>query len=403
MSTGFWKNSAAVRFFAIVLLLVAVLVTVGITYAQSTGNQVYSIAVNKAGAMRLLTPDGNGNFTDKPRNDETVIELPSRQMVLMLESRLNQSVSIISELQSLLQDQGNTIATLQEQSNNQTSLITALTGQATAQESTIDNLLAQLAGQQSTLNTLMARVNEQQAAIDDLTARVTFLEENGGGGGGGGPVIPPSAVLWMSGDQPAEPAVVNDLSQHVNNGVVSGAVWDTLPGGLWYLKFDGVDDSVDFGNHPSLNITDNLTVKVWALPESQRVAVVWVVGKDASGGRSFAYGMSASFFLWAQHSGWNVGSSPAALTPSHWHQIVYTYDASAAVFSFYIDGVLSRTIASPPAISPSSTGLFLGKRSYIGAEGYYKGSTALLEVHHAAWSAAEVQDSFNAEKARFGL
>ena len=65
------------RFLVIIMLLIVLVATVGITYAQSTGSQVYSVAVNKAGAMRLLQADGNGSYANKPRSDETVIDIPS--------------------------------------------------------------------------------------------------------------------------------------------------------------------------------------------------------------------------------------------------------------------------------------------------------------------------------------
>lgn len=196
---------------------------------------------------------------------------------------------------------------------------------------------------------------------------------------------------------------IQDRSAQAQPGVITGAVWKRLPTGLWYLSLDGVDDGIDCGNHPSLNVTDRLTVKLWVLPETQNFSTVWVVGKDTAGGRSFAYGLSSSYYLWGQHSGTNVGSSAIALTPVKWHQVVYTYASDAATFSFYINGMLDRTIASPPAISASNSNLYLGRRGYAGAEGYYKGGIALVEIQRKSWCPLEVQNSFNREKSLFGV
>jgi len=208
--------------------------------------------------------------------------------------------------------------------------------------------------------------------------------------------------LWLSG-LPGGGSKIQDRSPCAQPGAITGATWKRLPSGLWYLSFDGVDDGVDCGNHSSLNITDRLTVKLWVLPESQNFANVWVVGKDAAGGRSFAYGISSSYILWAQHSGANVGSSVGALTTTRWHQVVYADAADAATFSFYINGVLDRAIASPPAINSSNTNLWLGKRAYVGAEGYYKGGIALVEIQRKLWLPIDVQNSFNREKRLFGV
>jgi len=197
--------------------------------------------------------------------------------------------------------------------------------------------------------------------------------------------------------------VAHDRSSRGNRGVLTGAIWQRLPTGLWYLWFDGVDDGVNCGNHPSLDVTDKLTVKLWVLPESQTAGLVWVVGKDGAGGRSFAYGMNSSLYLFAQHSGSNVGSSANPLVAVRWHHIAYVYASDAALFRFYINGVLDSAITSPPAISSSSTDLCLGRRSYIGAEGYYKGGIALVEIQHGIWSALEVKNSFDREKSLFGV
>ena len=80
---------------------------------------------------------------------------------------------------------------------------------------------------------------------------------------------PPSAgsVLYLPG-YPAQGSVIQDFSGEGNDGTITGATWkNDTPGGIWYLYYDGGDDSTSCGNDVSLNITSELTAEVWLKPD----------------------------------------------------------------------------------------------------------------------------------------
>jgi hypothetical protein len=59
--------------------------------------------------------------------------------------------------------------------------------------------------------------------------------------------------------------IAYDSSGNGNDGAIYGATWTTGKNGS-ALEFDGVDDYVNCGNDPSLNIADEITVIAWIYP-----------------------------------------------------------------------------------------------------------------------------------------
>lgn len=334
-----------------------------------------------------------------------MIELPSRQLISLLESQITEQETTIGELMSKISGQEDAISDLQNRLTTQESTIADLMNQVTGQESTINMLLARLSDQEDTINDLMTQLDEQQDAITDLQDRVTWLEQHGGGGGGGGPTIPPDAVLWMAEDEGGG-SIVKDESQYGNNGTVYGnPTWATLPSGVWYLTFDG-DDYVNFGNNASLQPTNAFTVAFWMNPITLRS---WstVLGKTTGtswndGFGIYAYGSSLRFWInWYQTN--FVYAQPIAL--GAWQQIVFVFDRSLpdGNMQIYLNGVLvsTRTYTNP-VIATNGSFLF-GQTDNSGQDYTYKGSMAMLRIFNRAWTTSEAQDSFNEEKQLFGL
>lgn len=62
-------------------------------------------------------------------------------------------------------------------------------------------------------------------------------------------------------------AVAHDSSKNSNDGTIYGALH--RPGIINYaLRFDGINDYVDCGNDPSLDITDEITIEALIIPEN---------------------------------------------------------------------------------------------------------------------------------------
>jgi len=57
-------------------------------------------------------------------------------------------------------------------------------------------------------------------------------------------------------------ATILDNSPFGNHGTITGATWNRLPSGLWYLNYDG-DDRVNCGQASSLKPTNDATWECW--------------------------------------------------------------------------------------------------------------------------------------------
>jgi len=213
-------------------------------------------------------------------------------------------------------------------------------------------------------------------------------------------------MLWMSGDE-AGNGTVHDLSSHLNDGTITGGTaWNMLPDGTWYLTLNGDTGLVNFGNDVSLQPTNAFTIVMWLKPNT---LVNWdaILGKTTSGGwnngfGAYAYSGALRFWVnWYQTTG--VTTPP--LTPGAWQQVVLTFnkDLPSSNLQCFINGAAgsSRNYTSPVTATPGN--FFFGDTHGTGLNYRYDGSMAMLRVFNTAWTVAEVQSSFNAEKARFGL
>ena len=81
---------------------------------------------------------------------------------------------------------------------------------------------------------------------------------------------------WDFDEGPGE--VARDVSGNHNHGVVQGPVW--VERGTGYaLSFDGVDDYVDCGHSPSLDLTSAVSLEAWVQPGSLPPHEPLIVGK----------------------------------------------------------------------------------------------------------------------------
>jgi len=213
-------------------------------------------------------------------------------------------------------------------------------------------------------------------------------------------------VLSLTG-LPGGSATIYDRSPYGNNGTITGATWKRLPSGLWCLEFDGTDDSVDCGNHSSLNITESLTIGLWA---NYTGLNTWgaIVHKGPGGTPpTSGYGVmqtdtSGQLVFWV-----GDGSSASSKTLSNfyqlnvWYYIVFVYENGQGG-KIYKNGVLiDNTLADIGAIDPSNQPLKIGQNDGWGD--YHTGYIALIQIYNRALTALEIQNHFNRERHLFGV
>jgi len=137
--------------------------------------------------------------------------------------------------------------------------------------------------------------------------------------------------------------VLQDKSGNGNDGKIHGAEW-VKTGNGYALKFDGVDDYVDCGNGPSLDITGPISLEAWVYLESApKKNEAGIVGKFytsytlnySTNGRCYWYRTSGGHFC-----------RTLPLETGSWHHLVGTmgiFHGATPKTSFmklYVDGKL---------------------------------------------------------------
>jgi hypothetical protein len=122
---------------------------------------------------------------------------------------------------------------------------------------------------------------------------------------------------------------LQDLSGHDNHGEIRGATW-VKSGAGYALSFDGVDDYVDCGNGPSLDITGPITLQAWVKPTAANQGEPGIVGKFFES-YAFTYYSTAHFYI---SSGGNNVQGP--LKVNVWTHIAASFDGQT--MRIYLNG-----------------------------------------------------------------
>jgi len=195
-----------------------------------------------------------------------------------------------------------------------------------------------------------------------------------------------------------------DSSGNGNNGTVSGPVFTTDGkfGGAYI--FDGYGDYIQAAYSPSLNITGNMTISLWA-KINKNISLVFV--NKPTYHQQYAFGVEADGKLSMNWRAPDVqaGSADTPLPSSYigaWHMYSVVVNCSGAVngiMTFYIDGIAngSRSFNVNQcigAVSSYTTGaLRIGMRS-TDQSNNFTGSMDEVRIYNRPLSAAEIQDIY---------
>ena len=163
------------------------------------------------------------------------------------------------------------------------------------------------------------------------------------------------------------------------------------------LNFDGVNDYVNCGNDPSLDITDAITIEAWVKPET--VAGEGILDKLYNDGTYHGYYLRINTA--GKVSGW-VGNGASGtsdiegnsvLSTGQWYHVVYTFDGSNEIA--YLDGVLDKSeTPAVSAISPNNNNVLIGKTR--ATEHFFNGTIDDVRIYNYARSPLEILKDYNA-------
>ena len=172
--------------------------------------------------------------------------------------------------------------------------------------------------------------------------------------------------------------------------VVSGGLTNAL-------NFDGVNDYVDCGTNPKLNITSSLTVELWIKPNRNMGEFGWdrLVHRDWQTGYFFGGKNGSTNALVVVLS----GDLNAAITPNNtvvvgvWQHVAFVFDDPANTISIYKDGTLISTSNWAGSISGNPTNQLTLNQN---AESFM-GSMDDVRIWSVARTQSQIQANMNNE------
>jgi len=130
------------------------------------------------------------------------------------------------------------------------------------------------------------------------------------------------------------------------------------------LDFDG-DDSVEIPHHPSLSITDEITVTAWAKIRAGAGGELAIISKGGWGANDLPFELTqvpGGPTCWQFYDdGGRDMCNPPTLPEEEWHHIAGTYDGQS--FKIYYDGVLEEEEAYVGTMPENTAPVTIGQRS----------------------------------------
>ena len=197
-------------------------------------------------------------------------------------------------------------------------------------------------------------------------------------------------------------ATSTDKSGNNNHGAIKNGAFGQAGVIGQALSFDGVDDYVDCGNKPGLNITDAITVEAWMYWNSLGSDSVGIIGKGETPAQTgYVLGKLSSETKLRFYPRGGFGSANYVKTTSdiptfQWVHYVGTFDGTD--IKIYVNGILENTANSPGSVSSNTQPLVLGRWYGNHAAYYLNGLIDEVRVYNRALSAAEIAAIYNATK-----
>jgi hypothetical protein len=198
----------------------------------------------------------------------------------------------------------------------------------------------------------------------------------------------------------------------------SGTTWSDLSGGgntgelvnsptynssnLGYFQFV-TDDFARIANNTALD-TQTPTVEVWVKTNATTQNGFWF--EKGTVNSQYSLFQEGTGIQWRMNIGGitNLTTTTATyINTSNWYQVVGTYTSGTR--RLYINGVQVNSDTQSGTIATNSGGMSIGVYGgFSGGRGYYyNGNLAACRVYNRALTPDEIQQNFNAIRARYNL
>jgi hypothetical protein len=163
------------------------------------------------------------------------------------------------------------------------------------------------------------------------------------------------------------------------------------------LSFNGTGQNVNVGNPSDLQITGNQTIEMWLKPNdfnfrynpyNKAYAGEGTITQEPNGTLSYYYGTDGT------NGSTYQGHSSGVITLNQWNHVALVRDLTNMQLKWYINGVLSSTVAASfPAAVAGSNAVTIGV-GYASGQGY-NGLIDEVRVWNVARTQAQIQAAMN--------
>ena len=209
---------------------------------------------------------------------------------------------------------------------------------------------------------------------------------------------------------------IKDISGNGNNGTLtnfgSQTIYNSGSGGN--IVFDGSDDYINMGDRDAFTQASGFTFEVYFNPTTLNSNTI--IQKYQATGNEYIFGFAGNrLYGWVSdeatgrgYRGRFVQAVSSYVTTNQWYQFVFTYDGgnTSSSCKLYINTIQRddndfqggtfnsiKNTTVPLTIALTNFGLY----------GPIKGSLGTLKMYNRPLTQSEIQQNFNATKARFGL
>ena len=207
---------------------------------------------------------------------------------------------------------------------------------------------------------------------------------------------------------PGSGTVWYDLSGNNNGTLTNGPTFSSANGGS--IVFDGTNDYVSVAYNATLNTPTGATYEIWFKPTIGTTGAFLTRGTSDSGAtpdnpRFIVYNTGKLYFDWSS-PGADVylETATGVVTLGIWNQVLGIATPSTQLRTF-VNGVettyATRVNTLPSTLPNTSTPLEIGATTW--APSYFNGNIAIVRLYNRTLTANEIQQNFNAARARFGV
>jgi predicted alpha-1,6-mannanase (GH76 family) len=189
--------------------------------------------------------------------------------------------------------------------------------------------------------------------------------------------------------------VAADVSGNGDNGIVSGATWNSAGQINGCISFNGVNSYVQITNR----IDNDFTIEFWVRTTQTAGTGQWYNGAGLVDGDYPGPANDFGTALVGGNFACGIGNldttivSSKAINDNHWHQCVATRQQATGLVKIYVDGTLQATgYANRNTLNASSRLLF---GAIASGGGYFNGSLDDVKIFNRTLSDGEVSALYN--------